>query len=251
MQPPSQFLELLARHHREVGALDIVQLWGESARHIERKSHSRQSASPLTTIRPRPSPPHPIDRPRGDVNGYRVGVALPLGDSWRAGLLAALPIVAHETNTPDSSSSSRELGSGDAFFEGNLIRTINERWAYGFGARLHAPTAEDTLGSGKCGRTRAPHRRTRAGRKPLALGGGRQLSGRSAAMISAAVIEIFASLGSRGVSCGRFGLPVRSRATARRVLRPTLEARVMRTPAPPPCASRSAPRCRRLRARRR
>src|SRR5208282_4112248 len=30
MQPPSQFLELLARHPREVGALDIVQLWGES-----------------------------------------------------------------------------------------------------------------------------------------------------------------------------------------------------------------------------
>ncbi len=37
MQPPSQFLELLARHPREVGALDIVQLWGESARHIERR----------------------------------------------------------------------------------------------------------------------------------------------------------------------------------------------------------------------
>src|SRR5208337_2154477 len=37
MQPPSQFLELLARHPCEVGALDIVQLWGESARHIERR----------------------------------------------------------------------------------------------------------------------------------------------------------------------------------------------------------------------
>ena len=37
MQPPSQFLELLARHPREVGALDIVQLGGELARHIERR----------------------------------------------------------------------------------------------------------------------------------------------------------------------------------------------------------------------
>ena len=38
------------------------------------ESHSRQSASPLTTIRPRPSPPHPIDL-RGDVNGYS-------GEDW-------------------------------------------------------------------------------------------------------------------------------------------------------------------------
>src|SRR5208283_4904908 len=41
------------------------------------ESHSRQSASPLTTIRPRPSPPHPIDL-RGDVNGYHPRAESPL-----------------------------------------------------------------------------------------------------------------------------------------------------------------------------
>src|ERR1019366_6041649 len=37
MQPPRQFLKLLARHHREVGPLDIVQVGVESARHPRRR----------------------------------------------------------------------------------------------------------------------------------------------------------------------------------------------------------------------
>ena len=37
MQPPRQFLKLLARHHREVGPLDIVQIGVESASHSRRR----------------------------------------------------------------------------------------------------------------------------------------------------------------------------------------------------------------------
>ena len=62
VQPPNQVLELLARHPREVGALDIVQLWGESARHRERRIPFAPKRKTPETIRPRPSPPRPLER---------------------------------------------------------------------------------------------------------------------------------------------------------------------------------------------
>src|SRR5208337_1629010 len=51
MQPPSQFLKLLARHPREAGALDIVQLWGESARRIKRRIPFAPKRKPPQTVR--------------------------------------------------------------------------------------------------------------------------------------------------------------------------------------------------------
>jgi len=42
-----------------------------------------------------------------------------------------------------------EAGIGDSFAQLVLARSIDSHWAYGFGARLVAPTAADTLGSGK------------------------------------------------------------------------------------------------------
>src|ERR1019366_803201 len=58
MQPPRQFLKLLARHHREVGPLDIVQVGVESAKHPRRRilfAPTRKPASPLCR---RPTPRH-------------------------------------------------------------------------------------------------------------------------------------------------------------------------------------------------
>jgi hypothetical protein len=40
-------------------------------------------------------------------------------------------------------------GIGDADVQAALIHDINQRWAFGFGMRLVAPTGDDVLGSGK------------------------------------------------------------------------------------------------------
>lgn len=63
--------------------------------------------------------------------------ALALPSGWKFGWVAELPIVV-----------SHEAGVGDAIFRGILSHPINDRWAYGFGARLVAPTARDEPGFG-------------------------------------------------------------------------------------------------------
>jgi hypothetical protein len=79
----------------------------------------------------------------------RGGGAVSLGADWKFGWLSEIPLINETTFTPMPSSSSREFGISDAVFQGVLSRPINERWGYGFGARLVAPTAEDSLGSGR------------------------------------------------------------------------------------------------------
>ena len=79
----------------------------------------------------------------------RGGGAVSLGADWKFGWLSEIPLINETTVTPMPFSSSREFGIGDAVFQGVLSRPINERWGYGFGARLIAPTAEDSLGSGR------------------------------------------------------------------------------------------------------
>lgn len=69
--------------------------------------------------------------------------AVALDSGWKTSWLAQLPLVDRTT------ASSADFGIGDAAFQGVLSREIDARWAFGFGARLIAPTAEDTLGSGK------------------------------------------------------------------------------------------------------
>ena len=66
---------------------------------------------------------------------------------WRLGLLGQVPVVDRTTFSPTGTD--REFGIGDAAFQAALSRAIDQRWAFGFGARLVAPTAEDALGSGK------------------------------------------------------------------------------------------------------
>jgi hypothetical protein len=47
---PSQILKLASRHRREVCPLDIVQLWDESARHIERRILFAPKRKPLLAV---------------------------------------------------------------------------------------------------------------------------------------------------------------------------------------------------------
>ena len=75
--------------------------------------------------------------------------AFHLESEWELDFLVQLPVVsksAQEENTVDTI---HEFGLGDAEVQVALARPINERWASGFGFRLIAPSAEDTIGNGK------------------------------------------------------------------------------------------------------
>ncbi len=74
---------------------------------------------------------------------------LDLGSGWKLGFLAQLPFVDKTSTTFDPPSSDNEAGIGDAVFQTAILHAIDQNWAYGFGARLVTPTAEDSLGSGK------------------------------------------------------------------------------------------------------
>jgi len=72
-----------------------------------------------------------------------------LGDDWKLAWFAQGQLLNKDTTSSNPSSSEQEFGLGDSTFQAALIQTLSERWAYGFGARLVAPTAQDDLGSGK------------------------------------------------------------------------------------------------------
>ncbi|MGH6875907.1 MAG: transporter, partial [Rhizomicrobium sp.] len=74
---------------------------------------------------------------------------LDLGAGWKLGTLVQLPFVEKTTTTFNSLNSQSNGGFSDAVFQAALIHTIDTHWAYGFGARLVAPTAEESLGSGR------------------------------------------------------------------------------------------------------
>jgi hypothetical protein len=79
----------------------------------------------------------------------RLAGAINLDADWKFGWLAQIPVVQKNTAAPEAADASQEFGIGDGAFQGILSRPLNERWAYGFGARLVVPTAEESLGSGK------------------------------------------------------------------------------------------------------
>ena len=79
----------------------------------------------------------------------RGGGAIALSDGWKFGWLSEIALINETTVTSAPPGSSGEFGIGDTVFQGVLSRPINERWGYGFGARLVAPTAEDSLGTGR------------------------------------------------------------------------------------------------------
>jgi hypothetical protein len=79
----------------------------------------------------------------------RASSRITLDADWKLAVLAQLPVVAKTTTTFDPIGAEREFGAGDAVFQATLIHKIDTRWAFGFGARLVVPTAEDNLGSGK------------------------------------------------------------------------------------------------------
>jgi hypothetical protein len=65
----------------------------------------------------------------------RLESKIPLDAGWRLGLLAQVPLVGKTTTDFNPSSVSHIFGLGDANFQVVLAHDINERWAFGFGAR--------------------------------------------------------------------------------------------------------------------
>jgi hypothetical protein len=70
-----------------------------------------------------------------------------LDSGWKLGLLAQVPVV--DKTTFDPTGTDRESGIGETTFQAALSHAIDRHWAFGFGARLVAPTGEESLGTGK------------------------------------------------------------------------------------------------------
>ena len=72
-----------------------------------------------------------------------------LQTGWRLGVFAQAPISNRTVTTFNPFAASTETGLADAIAQAALSHSIDQHWAYGFGLRLVAPTAEDSLGLGK------------------------------------------------------------------------------------------------------
>jgi Putative MetA-pathway of phenol degradation len=79
----------------------------------------------------------------------RLTTKIDLPVDWKLGLLGQVAFVDKETTTTAPPSTAGDAGFGDSVFQAALIHSFDAHWAYGFGARLVSPTAEDSLGSGK------------------------------------------------------------------------------------------------------
>jgi hypothetical protein len=75
--------------------------------------------------------------------------ALELAPTWILALRGDLPLLAKNPVTPGNPAGDYLGGVGDADVQAAVIHNLDQRWAIGFGARLIAPTGDDTLGSGK------------------------------------------------------------------------------------------------------
>jgi hypothetical protein len=79
----------------------------------------------------------------------RVESKIPLDVDWRLGVLAQVPLVQKTTTDFEPQTADHEFGLGDTNFQVIVAHAIDERWAFGVGARVSAQTGADSLGSGE------------------------------------------------------------------------------------------------------
>jgi hypothetical protein len=82
----------------------------------------------------------------------RITRKVQIDPDWKLSVLAQTALEDKRTwteGTPDSPDSEEAFGFGNSVFQAALVRSLNERMAFGFGARLVAPTASDDIGNGK------------------------------------------------------------------------------------------------------
>ncbi|MEW6436847.1 MAG: hypothetical protein AB1508_06725 [Pseudomonadota bacterium] len=72
---------------------------------------------------------------------------LDLGSGWKLGWQVQMPFVEKTTTTYNQPGVQSAAGFDDAVLQSALIRSLDEHWAYGFGARLVAPPPSPSLGT--------------------------------------------------------------------------------------------------------
>ncbi len=80
---------------------------------------------------------------------FRTDRKIPLTDQWTLGLRFDAPLVTRNPITPVNPNGDFIAGLGDIDAQAAITRTINERWAFGAGVRIYAPTGGGDFGSGK------------------------------------------------------------------------------------------------------
>jgi hypothetical protein len=84
-----------------------------------------------------------------DTLNLRMDHSVNLAPLWVLALRTDMPLLAKNPVTSSNPDGEYLQGVGDTDFQATLIHSLNERWTFGFGARLTAPTGGETLGSGK------------------------------------------------------------------------------------------------------
>ncbi len=79
----------------------------------------------------------------------RITRKIQLDPDWKLSLLAQTNLEDKRIWTEGEPSSQEDFGLGNSVLQAALIQTLSKRVAYGFGARLVAPTASDDIGNGK------------------------------------------------------------------------------------------------------
>jgi hypothetical protein len=72
-----------------------------------------------------------------------------INPDWKLSLLAQTALEDKRTWTKGTPDPEEAFGFGNSVFQGALIRMLSKRAAFGFGARLVAPTASDDIGNGR------------------------------------------------------------------------------------------------------
>jgi hypothetical protein len=79
----------------------------------------------------------------------RITRRIQIDPDWKLSLLAQTDLEDKKTFTQGTPGSEEDFGLGNSVLQTILVRSLNERMAFGFGARLVAPTASDDIGNGK------------------------------------------------------------------------------------------------------
>jgi hypothetical protein len=79
----------------------------------------------------------------------QLGTKIDIPVGWTLGIQGQAPFTNKDVTTFATADTTRNDGLGDSFVQAALSHPIDSHWAYGFGARLVAPTGGDALGTGK------------------------------------------------------------------------------------------------------
>jgi hypothetical protein len=79
----------------------------------------------------------------------RITRKVQIDPDWKLSVLAQTALEDKRTWTEGTPGSDEAFGFGNSVFQAALVRSLSERTAFGFGARLVAPTASDDIGNGK------------------------------------------------------------------------------------------------------